>query len=60
MYRNQSKSLGALLLGALSAAPAMTQQTYEEMEQLTVNEQVTAVITASSQFVLLTSVPTRL
>ena len=41
------KSLGALLLGALSAAPAMAQQTYEEMEQLTVNEQVTTVITAS-------------
>ena len=33
-------SLGALLLGALSAAPVMAQQTYEEMEQLTVNEQV--------------------
>lgn len=41
------KSLGALLLGALSAAPVMAQQTYEEMEQLTVNEQVTTVITAS-------------
>ena len=41
------KSLGALLLGALSAVPAMAQQTYEEMEQLTVNEQVTTVITAS-------------
>ena len=41
------KSLGALLLGALSASPVMAQQTYEEMEQLTVNEQVTTVITAS-------------
>ena len=41
------KSLGALLLGALSAVPVMAQQTYEEMEQLTVNEQVTTVITAS-------------
>ena len=41
------KSIGALLLGALSATPAMAQQTYEEMEQLTVNEQVTTVITAS-------------
>ena len=41
------KILGALLLGALSAVPAMAQQTYEEMEQLTVNEQVTTVITAS-------------
>ena len=27
------KSLGALLLGALSASPVMAQQTYEEMEQ---------------------------
>lgn len=54
------KSLGALLLGALSAAPAMAQQTYEEMEQLTVNEQVTTVITASEPVRLLTSVPTRL
>ena len=51
------KSIGALLLGALSASPAMAQQTYEEMEQLTVNEQVTTVITAS---VSLTSVQTRL
>ena len=41
------KSLGALLLCALSASPVMAQQTYEEMEQLTVNEQVTTVITAS-------------
>ena len=41
------KCLGALLLGALSAVPVMAQQTYEEMEQLTVNEQVTTVITAS-------------
>ena len=41
------KNIGALLLGALSAAPAMAQQTYEEMEQLTVNEKVTTVITAS-------------
>ena len=35
------KSFGALLLCALSASPVMAQQTYEEMEQLTVNEQVT-------------------
>ena len=34
-------------MGALSASPVMAQQTYEEMEQLTVNEQVTTVITAS-------------
>ena len=62
------KCLGALLLGALSAVPVMAQQTYEEMEQLTVNEQVTTVITASEpvRFVLqnpsvsLTSVRTKL
>ena len=41
------KSIGALLLCAMSAVPVMAQQTYEEMEQLTVNEQVTTVITAS-------------
>lgn len=40
------KSL-ALLLGLLSANAAFAQQTYEEMELLTVNEQVTTVITAS-------------
>lgn len=41
------KSLGAFLLVVLPAASAMAQQTYEEMAQLTVNEQVTTVITAS-------------
>ena len=41
------KTIGALLMCAVSALPAMAQQTYEEMEQLTVNEQVTTVITAS-------------
>ena len=41
------KKFSALLMCALSALPAMAQQTYEEMEQLTVNEQVTTVITAS-------------
>jgi hypothetical protein len=40
------KSIGALLLCAMSVVPVMAQQTYEEMEQLTVNEQVTTVITA--------------
>ena len=40
------KSL-ALLLGFVSANAAFAQQTYEEMELLTVNEQVTTVITAS-------------
>ena len=37
----------AVLLCALSATPTMAQQTYEELEQLTVNENVTTVITAS-------------
>ena len=32
---------------ALSSLHAFAQQTYEELEQLTVNEQVTTVITAS-------------
>ena len=41
------KNMAALLLCALSAMPVMAQQTYEEMEQLTVNEQVTTVITAT-------------
>lgn len=41
------KKISALLLCAVSALPSMAQQTYEEMEQQTVNEQVTTVITAS-------------
>ena len=41
------KAIGTMLICALSALPMMAQQTYEEMEQLTVNEQVTTVITAS-------------
>lgn len=41
------KKISALLLCAISALPSMAQQTYEEMVQLTVNEQVTTVITAS-------------
>lgn len=40
------KKIGVLLC-ALSATPLMAQQTYEELEQLTVNENVTTVITAS-------------
>lgn len=44
---NTFKKLGALMMCALSAMPMMAQQTYEEMEQLTVNENVTTVITAS-------------
>ena len=41
------KTIAALILCAFSAMPVMAQQTYEEMEQLTVNEQVTTVITAT-------------
>ena len=41
------KTLCAFMVGALSIFPSMAQQTYEEMEQLTVNEQVTTVITAT-------------
>ena len=41
------KNMAALLLCAFTAMPVMAQQTYEEMEQLTVNEQVTTVITAT-------------
>ena len=42
---NFQKTICALMFGALSIFPSMAQQTYEEMEQLTVNEQVTTVIT---------------
>ena len=38
---------GAILFCAMSVLPTSAQQTYNEMEQLTVNEQVTTVITAS-------------
>ena len=41
------KSMAAVLLAVSSSLPAAAQQTYEEMEQLTVNEKVTTVITAS-------------
>jgi conjugative transposon TraN protein len=44
---NTFKTIGTFLLSALTVLPSMAQQTYEEMEQLTVNEQVTTVITAS-------------
>ena len=47
MYMKTFKKIGVLLMCALSAIPMMAQQTYEEMEQLTVNENVTTVITAS-------------
>ena len=39
--------LGVILFCAASVVKASAQQTYNEMEQLTVNEQVTTVITAS-------------
>ena len=42
-----SAKSGALFLCALSASTVCGQQTYNEMEQLTVNENVTTVITAS-------------
>ena len=41
------KKIGTTILSAIAVLPSMAQQTYEEMEQLTVNEQVTTVITAS-------------
>ena len=53
---NIQKTIGTLMMCAISATPMMAQQTstesyqpctYQEMEQLTVNEQVTTVITAS-------------
>lgn len=44
---NIKKTLGAMMLCAFSAVPMLAQQTYNEMKQLTINEQVTTVITAS-------------
>ena len=44
---NTIKKLGVLLMCAISAMPMMAQQTCEEMQLLTVNENVTTVITAS-------------
>lgn len=41
------KRIGALAVCALAALPSLAQQTYQEMEQLTINENVTTVITAS-------------
>lgn len=41
------KRIGALAVCALVALPSLAQQTYQEMEQLTINENVTTVITAS-------------
>lgn len=44
---NIKQKIAAFVCGMLIACPAFAQQTYEEMEQITVNEQVTTVITAS-------------
>ena len=47
MYMKTIKKIGVLIMCAMSAMPMTAQKTYEEMEQLTVNENVTTVITAS-------------
>lgn len=44
---NVTKKICTLLMGVLTVCGANAQTTYEEMEQLTVNEQVTTVITAT-------------
>lgn len=44
---NIKQKIFALAWGLLTVCPLLAQQTYEEMEQITVNEQVTTVITAS-------------
>lgn len=44
---NIKQKIAAFVCGMFIACPAFAQQTYEEMEQITVNEQVTTVITAS-------------
>ena len=44
---NVTKKICALLMGVLTVCGANAQTTYEEMELLTVNEQVTTVITAT-------------
>ena len=49
MNMNRKGIITAFLLtaGLIAGGEAQAQRTYEEMEQLTVNEQVTTVITAS-------------
>lgn len=47
IFKNFKKSVFAFALLTPGAVTANAQQTYEEMEHLTVNEQVTTVITAS-------------
>ena len=44
---NIKQKIAALTWGLLTVCSTYAQQTYEEMEQITVNEQVTTVITAS-------------
>ena len=44
---NVTKKICTLLIGVLTVCGANAQTTYEEMELLTVNEQVTTVITAT-------------
>ena len=44
---NTVKTISAMMFCALSAMPMRAQQTYMELEQLTVNEHVTTVITAT-------------
>lgn len=44
---NLRKMFAAIAVGAVSISNAFAQLTYEEMEQLTVNEQVTTIITAT-------------
>lgn len=46
---NIKQKIVALAYGMLVVSPTFAQQTYEELEQLAVNEQVTTVITASEQ-----------
>ena len=44
---NLRKMFAAIAVGVMTAGNAFAQQTYEDMECLTVNEQVTTVITAT-------------
>ena len=47
MIMKTIKKICALAVCALASLPSIAQQTYLEMEQLTINENVTTVITAS-------------
>lgn len=47
MIMKTIKKFCALVVCALASLPSLAQQTYQEMEQLTINENVTTVITAS-------------